>query len=136
MFNLIYLVLGIYLIKIIVIKINMEYKKKKNEKCIKKISIRKNIQYKIKSIFNEETNIFIFMNNKNNYKEDNNIKDKEEWNLKRHKALERAKYKCEECGNITNLEVYTKGINNDEELIVLCKMCYEKNIGEIKLHYQ
>ena len=45
MFNLIYLVLGIYLIKIIVIKINMEYKKKKNEKCIKKISIRKNIQY-------------------------------------------------------------------------------------------
>ena len=50
----------------------MEYKKKKNEKCIKKISIRKNIQYKIKSIFNEENNIFIFMNNKNNYKEDNN----------------------------------------------------------------
>ena len=44
--------------------------------------------------------------------------------------------KCEECGSITNLEVYTKEINNDEELIVLCKMCYEKNIAEIKLHYQ
>ncbi|WP_341480561.1 hypothetical protein, partial [Clostridium cuniculi] len=81
-------------------------------------------------------NIFVFRNNKNDYKEDSNINNKEEWNLKRHKALEKAKYKCEECGNITNLEVYTKEINNDEELIVLCKMCYEKNIGEIKLHYQ
>ena len=71
-----------------------------------------------------------------NYKNDNNIKDKEKWSLKRHKALERAKYKCEECGSITNLEVYTKEFNNNEELIVLCKMCYEKNIGEMKLHCQ
>ena len=77
---------------------------------------------------------FICRNSKNDYKETND--NKEEWNLKRHKALEKAKYKCEECGNITNLEVYTKEINNDEELIVLCKMCYEKNMGEIKLHYQ
>ena len=136
MFNLIYLVLGIYLTKVIVIKINMGYKRKKNEKCINRISIRKNIQYKIKRVFNEGNNIFVFMNNKNNYKEVNNKKDREEWNFKRHKALERAKYKCEECGNITNLEVYTKECNNDEELIVLCKMCYEKNIGGIKLHCQ
>ena len=92
-----------------------------------------NIEGKIKSIFNKENNIFIF---RNNYKNDNNIKDKEKWSLKRHKALERAKYKCEECGSITNLEVYTKEFNNNEELIVLCKMCYEKNIGEMKLHCQ
>lgn len=133
MFNLIYLVLEIYLIKIIVIKINMEYKKKKS---VMRISFKQRIESKVKSIFIYKNNIFVFRNNKNDYKEDSNINNKEEWNLKRHKALEKAKYKCEECGNITNLEVYTKEINNDEDLIVLCKMCYEKNIGEIKLHYQ
>ena len=131
MFNLIYLVLGIYLIKIIIIRTNMEYKKKKS---INGISLKKWIESKVKSIFAYENNIFICRNSKNDYKETND--NKEEWNLKRHKALEKAKYKCEECGNITNLEVYTKEINNDEELIVLCKMCYEKNMGEIKLHYQ
>ncbi|MDO5779638.1 MAG: hypothetical protein Q4Q02_03835 [Clostridium sp.] len=131
MFDLIYLVLGIYLIKIIVIRTNMEYKKKKS---INRISLKKCIESKVKSIFAYENNIFICRNNKNDYKETSD--NKEEWNLKRHKALEKAKYKCEECGNITNLEVYTKEINNDEELIVLCKMCYEKNMGEIKLHYQ
>ena len=131
MFNLIYLVLGIYLIKIIIIRTNMEYKKNKS---INGISLKKCIESKVKSIFAYENNIFICRNNKNDYKETND--NKEEWNLKRHKALEKAKYKCEECGNIANLEVYTKEINNDEELIVLCKMCYEKNIGEIKLHYQ
>ena len=131
MFDLIYLVLGIYLIKIIVIRTNMEYKKKKS---INRISLKKCIESKVKSIFAYENNIFICRNNKNDYKETSD--NKEEWNLKRHKALEKAKYKCEECGNITNLEVYTKEINNDEELIVLCKMCYEKNMGKIKLHYQ
>lgn len=131
MFNLIYLVLGIYLIKIIAIKINMEYKKKKG---VERISLKKCIESKVKSIFAYENNIFICRNNKNDYKETKD--NKEEWNLKRYKALEKSKYKCEECGNITNLEVYTKEINNDEELIVLCKMCYEKNMGEIKLHYQ
>ena len=75
---------------------------------------------------------YFYINNKTL----DNIKDKEKWSLKRHKALERAKYKCEECGSITNLEVYTKEFNNNEELIVLCKMCYEKNIGEMKLHCQ
>ncbi|MBM6819405.1 hypothetical protein H6A19_08650 [Clostridium saudiense] len=133
MFNLIYLVLGIYLIKVIVIRVNIEYKKRKSTD---RISLKKCIESKVKSIFADGNNIFVFRNNKNDYKEDSNINNKEEWNLKRHKALEKAKYKCEECGNITNLEVYTKQINNDEELIVLCKMCYEKNIGEIKLHYQ
>lgn len=133
MFNLIYLVLGIYLIKIIVIRANIEYKKRKSTD---RVSLKKCIESKVKSIFADGNNIFVFRNNKNDYKEDSNINNKEEWNLKRHKALEKAKYKCEECGNITNLEVYTKEINNDEELIVLCKMCYEKNIGEIKLHYQ
>lgn len=133
MFNLIYLVLGIYLIKIIVIRANIEYKKRKSTD---RVSLKKCIESKVKSIFADGNNIFVFRNNKNDYKEDSNINNKEEWNLKRHKALEKAKYKCEECGNITNLEVYTKEINNDEELIVLCKMCYEKNSAEIKLHYQ
>ena len=106
------------------------------KKSFERIPLKKCIESKVKSIFAYGNNIFVLRNNKNDYKEDSNINNKEEWNLKRHKALEKAKYKCEECGNITNLEVYTKEINNDEELIVLCKMCYEKNIGDIKLHYQ
>ena len=126
MFNLIYLVLGIYLIKIIVIRANIEYKKRKSTD---RISLKKCIESKVKSIFADGNNIFVFRNNKNDYKEDSNINNKEEWNLKRHKALEKAKYKCEECGNITNLEVYTKEINNDVELI-----CVTKRIL-VKLNY-
>ena len=95
MFNLIYLVLGIYLIKIIVIRANIEYKKRKSTD---RISLKKCIESKVKSIFADGNNIFVFRNNKNDYKEDSNINNKEEWNLKRHKALEKAKYKCEECG--------------------------------------
>ena len=55
MFNLIYLVLGIYLIKIIIIRTNMEYKKKKS---INGISLKKCIESKVKSIFAYENNIF------------------------------------------------------------------------------
>ena len=54
MFNLIYLVLGIYLTKVIVIRINMRHKKQKNQKVIRRIFTRKNIEGKIKSIFNKE----------------------------------------------------------------------------------
>ena len=51
MFNLIYLVLGIYLTKVIVIRINMRHKKQKNQKVIRRIFTRKNIEDKIKSSF-------------------------------------------------------------------------------------
>ena len=47
MFNLIYLVLGIYLTKVIVIRINMRHKKQKNQKVIRRIFTRKNIEGKI-----------------------------------------------------------------------------------------
>ena len=73
---------------------------------------------------------------KNNNKEVNNIHE-EDWNLKRQDALEKAKYKCEECGNIANLGVYENNVNSsNDELIVLCKKCYEKNINAVKLHYE
>ena len=80
------------------------------------------------SVTNEES--------KNNNKEVNNIHE-EEWSLKRQDALEKAKYKCEECGNIANLGVYENNVNSsNDELIVLCKKCYEKNINAVKLHYE
>ena len=45
--------------------------------------------------------------------------------------------KCEECGNIANLGVYENNVNSsNDELIVLCKKCYEKNINAVKLHYE
>ena len=91
---------------------------------------------KIKEAFSEGNNIFIYRNSKNNNKEVNNIHE-EEWSLKRQDALEKAKYKCEECGNITNLGVYENNVNSsNDELIVLCKKCYEKNINAVKLHYE
>lgn len=99
-------------------------------------SFRKVIIGKIKEAFTERNNIFIYRDSKNN-KEVNDIHNEEEWNLKRQGALEKAKYKCEECGNIANLGVYENNFNNSSnELIVLCKKCYEKNIDGVKLHYE
>ena len=48
MFNLIYLVLGIYLIKVIVIRVNIEYKKRKSTD---RISLKKCIESKVKKYF-------------------------------------------------------------------------------------
>lgn len=136
MFNLIYLVLGIYLIKIISIRIVMDYKKMRGKERGELFSFRKVIIGKIKEAFTERNNIFIYRDSKNN-KEVNDIHNEEEWNLKRQGALEKAKYKCEECGNIANLGVYENNFNNSSnELIVLCKKCYEKNIDGVKLHYE
>lgn len=99
-------------------------------------SFRKVIIGKIKEAFTERNKIFIYRDSKNN-KEVNDIHNEEEWNLKRQGALEKAKYKCEECGNIANLGVYENNFNNSSnELIVLCKKCYEKNIDGVKLHYE
>ena len=60
MFNLIYLVLGIYLTKVIVIRINMRHKKQKNQKVIRRIFTRKNIEGKIKSILIKKI-IFLYL---------------------------------------------------------------------------
>ena len=136
MFNLIYILLGIYLIKIISIRIVRDYKKIIGKEKGELFSFRKSIVAKIKEAFSEGNNIFIYRNSKNNNKEVNNIHE-EDWNLKRQDALEKAKYKCEECGNIANLGVYENNVNSsNDELIVLCKKCYEKNINAVKLHYE
>ena len=136
MFNLIYILLGIYLIKIISIRKEKKKKKIRGKEKGKLFSFRKSIVGKIKEAFSEGNNIFIYRNSKNNNKEVNNIHE-EDWNLKRQDALEKAKYKCEECGNIANLGVYENNVNSsNDELIVLCKKCYEKNINAVKLHYE
>lgn len=135
MFNLIYLILGIYLVKLITIRINMEYKRTKNKEKDESSNWIKISKGKIKGLINETNNIF--RNNKNNNleKAQDKIQVKEEWNLKRKEALQKAKYKCEECGNIANLDVYENNINNNE-VIVLCKKCYEESFEKLKLHYE
>ena len=135
MFNLIYLILGIYLVKLITIRINMEYNRTKNKEKYESSNWIKISKGKIEDLINETNNIF--RNNKNNNleKAQDKIQDKEEWNLKRKEALQKAKYKCEECGNIANLDVYENNINNNE-VIVLCKKCYEESFEKLKLHYE
>lgn len=135
MFNLIYLILGIYLVKLITIRINMEYKRTKNKEKYESSNWIKISKGKIEDLINETNNIF--RNNKNNNleKAQDKIQVKEEWNLKRKEALQKAKYKCEECGNIANLDVYENNINNNE-VIVLCKKCYEESFEKLKLHYE
>lgn len=135
MFNLIYLILGIYLVKLITIRINMEYKRTKNKEKYESSNWIKISKGKIEDLINETNNIF--RNNKNNNleKAQDKIQVKEEWNLKRKEALQKAKYKCEDCGNIANLDVYENNINNNE-VIVLCKKCYEESFEKLKLHYE
>ena len=135
MFNLIYLILGIYLVKLITIRINMEYKRTKNKEKYESSNWIKISKGKIEDLINETKNIF--RNNKNNNleKAQDKIQVKEEWNLKRKEAVQKAKYKCEECGNIANLDVYENNINNNE-VIVLCKKCYEESFEKLKLHYE
>ena len=126
------LILTFTLKAIVIYFFNATLKKEKGEL----FSFRKSIVGKIKEAFSEGNNIFIYRNSKNNNKEVNNIHE-EDWNLKRQDALEKAKYKCEECGNIANLGVYENNVNSsNDELIVLCKKCYEKNINAVKLHYE
>ena len=54
MFNLIYFILGICLIKAIIIRVNKELKKRNTIKASRKISIAKNIILKIKSYFHKK----------------------------------------------------------------------------------
>ena len=135
MFNLIYLILGIYLVKLITIRINMEYKRTKNKEKYESSNWIKISKGKIEDLINETNNIFTNNKNNNLEKAQDKIQVKEEWNLKRKKALQKAKYKCEECGNIANLDVYENNINNNE-VIVLCKKCYEESFEKLKLHYE
>ena len=134
MFNLIYFILGVCLIKAIIIRVNKELKKRNTIKASRKISIAKNIILKVKSYFHKKRSIFM----KISKCEKDKIKNsKEQWNIIRHEALEKSSYKCEACGNIANLDVYMRDGREDdnEEAIVLCKKCYEKCMTEFKLHY-
>lgn len=55
----------------------------------------------------------------------------EHWKKTRARALMRAGYKCEECGNNKNLNVHHNTYENiwherDEDLEVLCQSCHHK----------
>ena len=55
---------------------------------------------------------------------------------KRHLAFENAKYMCEECGSIANIDVYNiNSSGSDENLKVLCKKCSEEYCAKMNLHY-
>lgn len=136
MFNLIYLILGIYLVKLIVTRSNMYYKNRKNNMANTDNKSRVDIISKLK----EKNTIFVF----NNHKEEessnetvNNLHNDEIWKVKRQEAFEKAKYKCEECGNIANLEIYSKNSNDlSDDLMVLCKSCYKEYVIKADLNYE
>lgn len=136
MYWIIYFILGSYFMKAIIVRLNTEYGKKREVNKVKKTSAINLVLSKTKDILWDNSNIFIFTDKRNKSEENTIIKEKEQWKVKRYEVLEKAKYQCEECGNIANIEVYKKLEVDNEEFIVLCKKCYEKNMAEIKLHYQ
>lgn len=108
MYLIIYFILGIYFLKVIIIRVNSECRNKGKRDKSEVIPIRKLVLSKLKDILYENNNIFIFRDRKNYVEENISIREEEIWKIKRHEALEQAKYKCEECKNITNIEVYEK----------------------------
>lgn len=122
--------------KVIIIRVSTEFGNKRKIDKSEVMPIRKVTLSKFKDILCDNNNVFIFRNRKSEVEDSISVREEDTWKIKRHEALEKAKYQCEECGNIANIEVYEKLEVNNEELIVLCKKCYEKNMGEIKLHYQ
>lgn len=136
MYWIIYFILGSYFMKAIILRVNTEYGKKREVNKVKTTTIINLLLSKTKFISRDNINIFIFTDRRSKSEENKIIKDKEQWKFKRYEVLEKAKYQCEECGNIANIEVYERLEVDNEEFIVLCKKCYEKNMAEIKLHYQ
>ena len=138
MFNLIYFILGFYLITLVVTILKEFYLKFKSTRTKEKQHLLKKFSSKSKNEVSEKHHIFILKRNKKEISDEDIIlnqivKSKE----KRYLAFQNSKYKCEECGNIANLDVYMRDGREDdnEEAIVLCKKCYEKCMTEFKLHY-
>lgn len=139
MFNLIYFILGLYFISLISIVLKEYYLKLRSIRVTEKsLKTTKTFSSSKNSIL-EKNNIFILKDNKKDlyekHIESNQIVLSKE---KRHLAFENAKYMCEECGNIANLDVYninTISSDSDENLKVLCKKCSEEYFTKVNLHY-
>lgn len=139
MFNLIYFILGIYflilfttIIKECYLKIRSTHSKEKQHLLLKFFS-------KFKSSNSEKHEIFVLRRNKKELSEENfilnHVVDSKE---KRYLAFQNSKYKCEECGTITNLDVYDikfSSTDSDENLKVLCKNCSKEYHAKMDLHY-
>lgn len=139
MFNLIYLILGIYFVSLVSIVLKESYLKFKSTKPEKKPHLITLFFSKFKCSVSEKSNIFILKHNRKYLSEQPTeanviVSSKEQ----RHLAFENAKYMCEECGNIANLDVYNIhpiSSNSDENFKVLCKKCSEEYFTKVNLHY-
>lgn len=139
MFNLIYFILGLYFISLVTTVLQEYYWRFRGRRTKEKSHLMTQFFSKFKGSVSEKSNIFILKHNKKDLSEENIesnqiVLSKE----KRHLAFENAKYMCEECGNIANLNVYNIGpisSNSDENLKVLCKKCSEDYFAKVNLHY-
>ena len=139
MFNLIYFILGLYFISLVTTVLKEYYLKFRSTRTKENSNLMTKFFSKFKGTVSEKNNIFILKHNKKDLSEENIesnqiVSSKE----KRHLAFENAKYMCEECGNIANLDVYNISLissDSDENLKVLCKKCSEEYFTKVKLHY-
>ena len=139
MFNLIYFILGLYFISLVTTVLKEYYLKFRITRTKENSNLMTKFFSKFKGTVSEKSNIFILKHNKKDLSEENIesnqiVSSKE----KRHLAFENAKYMCEECGNIANLDVYNISpisSYSDENLKVLCKKCSEEYFTKVKLHY-
>lgn len=139
MFNLIYFILGLYFVSLVAKVLKEYYLKFRSTRTKEKSNLITKFFSKFKGTVSEKSNIFILKHNKKDQSEgnieSNQIVSSKE---KRHLAFENAKYMCEECGNIANLDVYNIiniSSDSDENLKVLCKKCSEEYFTKVDLHY-
>ena len=137
MFNLIYVILGLYFISLVVTVLKEYYMKMKSTRTKEKTHLVTKLFSKFKNTLSEKNNIFVLKHNKKELSEDtiefNPIVLSKE---KRHLAFENAKYMCEECDSIANIDVYNiNSSGSDENLKVLCKKCSEEYCAKMNLHY-
>lgn len=139
MFNLIYFILGLYFVSLVATVLKEYYLKFRSTRTKEKSNLITKFFSKFKGTVSEKSNIFILKHNKKDQSEgnieSNQIVSSKE---KRHLAFENAKYMCEECGNIANLDVYNIiniSSDSDENLKVLCKKCSEEYFTKVDLHY-
>ena len=139
MFNLIYFILGLYFISLVTTVLKEYYLKFRSTRTKENSNLMTKFFSKFKGTVSEKSNIFILKHNKKDSSQEN-IESNQIVSLKekRHLAFENAKYMCEECGNIANLDVYNINpisSDSDENLKVLCKRCSEEYFTKVKLHY-
>lgn len=129
MFKLIYIILGFYFVSIIFVALKNLYKQNKNSTTKTNAKVKPAVsKTEIETTTTKDAEELFILNKDNApLPNDNNILVSVVLSkVQRHITFEKAKYKCEECGNIANLDVYEIDFNNSEtpdEYKVLCRKC-------------